>query len=287
MKLILSRKGFDSAYGGCASPILDGDLLCPLPIPDARAATTYAEVSFNGASVGPIVRSLTRGRIASRDRAHLDPDLRRDAIARTPGWRPIFGQAGAAQSHLARHSVGPGDLFLFFGWFRRAERRGGELRYVHDAPDLHVIFGWLQVAQVYRVTDGLARELRWAKKHPHLFVPGRYANNTIYIARERLTLAGSRLPGAGVFARVTDNLILTQLTPYLGRSTWRLPRWFHPRRRAPLSRHGRADRWRLRGDSVQLRSVPIGQEFVLDLDLYPEVLAWLGEIFRDVTRGRG
>ena len=38
MKLILSRKGFDSANGGCPSPILDGRL-CSLPIPDAGAPT--------------------------------------------------------------------------------------------------------------------------------------------------------------------------------------------------------------------------------------------------------
>jgi hypothetical protein len=287
MKLILSRKGFDSANGGCASPILDGDLLCSLPIPDANAVTTYAEISFNGASVGPIVRSLTRGRIAGRDRAHLDPDLRRDAIPRARGWRPIFGQAGAAQSHLARHGVGVGDLFLFFGWFRRAERRGGELRYVRDAPDLHVIFGWLQVGQVHRVTNDLARELPWAKDHPHLIERERYSNNTVYAARDRLTLAGSGLRGAGVFTHVADRLILTQPTPYLGRSTWRLPRWFHPRGGATLSRHGRADRWRVRGDSVQLRSVPIGQEFVLDLDRYPEAMRWLSEIFRGVAGARG
>ncbi len=286
MKLILSRKGFDSAHGGCASPILDGGLLCSLPIPDANAATDYAEISFNGASLGPIVRSLSRGRIGSRDKAHLDPDLRCDAITRAPGWRPIFGQAGAAQSHLARHGVGPGDLFLFFGWFRRAERRGGELRYVRDAPDLHVIFGWLQVGQVHRVTNDLARELPWAASHPHLIQRDRYDNDTIYAARERLTVAGSRLPGAGVFERVADQLVLTQLTPYLGRSTWRLPRWFHPRDRAPLSRHGRANRWRVQGESVQLRSVPIGQEFVLDLNRYPEAMAWLGGIFRGATRAR-
>ena len=285
MKLILSRKGFDSANGGCASPILDGGQLCSIPIPDPSAPTSYAEISFNGGGIGPIVRSLTRGRIAACDRAHLDPDLRRDAIARAPGWRPIFGQAGAAQSHLAGHGVGPGDLFLFFGWFRRAERRGGEIVYVRDAPDLHVIFGWLQVGNVHHVINDLERELPWAKDHPHLVERDRYANNTIYTTRNRLTLAGSRLPGAGVFARVADPLILTQRTPYLGRSTWQLPRGFHPRGRAPLSRHGRAGRWRVQGESVQLRSVPIGQEFVLDVDQYPEAIAWLNAIFRSPTRG--
>jgi len=35
------------------------------------------------------------------------------------------------------------------------------------------------------------------------------------------------------------------------------------------------DRWRKDGDAVVLRSVARGQEFVLDCDCYPEVLAWV------------
>ena len=82
MKLILSRKGFDSAHGGCPSPILDGHL-CPLPIPDAGAPTSYAKISpFNGAPIAQLVEDLTRGRLTRSNGAHLDPDLRRDANAR-------------------------------------------------------------------------------------------------------------------------------------------------------------------------------------------------------------
>lgn len=29
--------------------------------------------------------------------AHIDPDLRKDAYPRMPGWRPLFGQSGSAQ----------------------------------------------------------------------------------------------------------------------------------------------------------------------------------------------
>lgn len=52
--------------------------------------------------------------------AHLDPDLRRDALPTRPnGWRPAFGQSGAAAGHLFNQEVGIGDLFMFFGWFRK------------------------------------------------------------------------------------------------------------------------------------------------------------------------
>lgn len=33
MKFILSRKGFDSGYGGCASPILPDGTMLSIPIP--------------------------------------------------------------------------------------------------------------------------------------------------------------------------------------------------------------------------------------------------------------
>jgi len=34
---------------------------------------------------------------------------------------PIFGQINAAQSHLENNNVKEGDLFLFFGWFRKQD----------------------------------------------------------------------------------------------------------------------------------------------------------------------
>jgi hypothetical protein len=38
-------------------------------------------------------------------------------------------------------------------------------------------------------------------------------------------------------------------------------------------------RWRRRGGSVYLSTVPIGQEFVLDCDHYPEACEWLNRVF--------
>jgi hypothetical protein len=282
MKLILSRKGFDSANGGCPSPILDG-LLCSLPIPDSGAPTTYAEISsFNGSSIAPMVEDLTRGRVRRSDRAHLDPDLRHDAIARTAEWRPIFGQAAAAQSHLARHEVGCGDLFLFFGCFRRAEKVGGGFRFVRDAPKLHVIFGWLQIARVSRATSELAIEIPWAEGHPHLTAPGRYKNNTLYFASDRLSSVSLKTRGAGTFDRIRPELILTKTESNC--SVWQLPRWFDPNGRPALSYHSKPARWTECDNSMRLQSVGRGQEFVLDVDEYPEARAWVRSIFRAANR---
>jgi hypothetical protein len=282
MKLILSRKGFDSAHGGCPSPILD-DRLCSLPIPDPGAPTTYAEISpFNGSSVAQIVEDLTHRRVRGGDGAHLDPDLRREAIARAAGWRPIFGQAAAAQSHLANQKIGPGDLFLFFGCFRQAKQVGGRFRFVRDEPKIHVIFGWLQVSCVAPATSGLAAEKPWANGHPHLAAPDRYKNNTLYFASDRLSSIGLNASGAGTFEQLEPALILTEADSNC--SVWQLPRWFAPAGRPPLSYHGNRARWTDCGTSMRLQSVGRGQEFVLEVNAYPEARGWLRSIFRAANR---
>jgi hypothetical protein len=282
MKLILSRKGFDSAHGGCPSPILDGEM-CLLPIPDTKAPTRYGKISsFNGTSIAKIVEDLTGGRVSPSDGAHLDPDLRRDSLARAAGWRPIFGQAAAAQSHLANQEIGPGDLFLFFGCFRRAEKVGGVVRFVRDAPKLHVIFGWLQVGKVARATSDLVAEVPWADGHPHLASPERYKNNTLYFASDRLSSIGINASGAGTFDRIEPELILTR--PDSNCAVWQLPRWFEPAGRTPLTYHGNPARWTTCATSMRLQSVGRGQEFVLDTRLYPEARAWMRSIFRAAAR---
>ena len=45
MKIVLSRKGFDSAAGGVASPILPDGKMLSLPIPDRSSPITYADIS--------------------------------------------------------------------------------------------------------------------------------------------------------------------------------------------------------------------------------------------------
>jgi hypothetical protein len=80
---------------------------------------------------------------------HLDPDIRIEAIARESCWKGIFGQIGAAQSHLKNQSVGVGDLFLYFGWFRRTILVDGKLRFdPKDRNGRHIIYGYLQVGEV-------------------------------------------------------------------------------------------------------------------------------------------
>jgi hypothetical protein len=43
MKLILSRKGFDSSTGGIPSPIFPDGRMVSLPIPDKSSTLTFGE----------------------------------------------------------------------------------------------------------------------------------------------------------------------------------------------------------------------------------------------------
>jgi hypothetical protein len=124
VKLIFSRKGFDSGWGGYPSPILPDERMISFPIPDAQgipykdlhvdAEHTYSEVMESLGIRG--IKYPGRGEIkVAAAYAHLDPDLSPSVIARHVGWLPTFGQVDKAQAHLHGHDVGVGDLFLFYG----------------------------------------------------------------------------------------------------------------------------------------------------------------------------
>jgi hypothetical protein len=286
--LILSRKGFDASAGGTASPILPGGALCSLPIPDPRSPTRYSDVETARGCLGRTVEELTRGRVRACTFAHLDPDLDANALPRARDWRPVFGQAGAAQSHLARQGVRPGDLFLFFGWFRRCVREDSRLRYARHAPDLHSLFGWLKVGEVVSVAELGPRDLGWARRHPH-FSGGRGAGNMLYLAADHLVARGAsadarRLPGAGLFPHFNPRLCLTARPGAVPRGVWKLPEWMHTCGRAPLlSHHADPGRWTCTHGGWLLRTVGRGQEFVIDLDQTPDPAGaadWLYELIR-------
>jgi hypothetical protein len=268
MKLILSRKGFDSRFGGCASPILDDGTFFSLPIPEKFSRVTLSAIGGRG-EIATIVEDLTNRRkkpVKGIDGVHLDPDLRFDSLPRKQGWRPLFGQSASAQSHLDSQGVTLGDIFLFFGWFRRVEKWNGRFRFEAGAPDLHMLFGWLEVGDIWRRWQDHCQIPEWASEHPH--VRADYDRNTIYVARETGTTYN-----AGVFPSYSDQLVLTRSGQ--SRSRWRLPKCFCPRDgKSMLSYHGDPRRWACGENYVDLQSVALGQEFVIDSGDYPEVMEW-------------
>ncbi|MDE0064667.1 MAG: hypothetical protein OXP09_05440 [Gammaproteobacteria bacterium] len=212
MKLVFSRKGFDSASGGFPSPIVEG-VPVSLPIPAKRRShTTYADLGL-----GTLVEHVTGRRLTGANLCHCDPMFENGRCA--------FGQIAAAQSHLANNGVSVGDVFLFFGLFSELD---GSDRH-------HRIFGFLRVEERFLlgVDPGpAAQPSGFAIRHPHTI--GRWPrNNCLYVGR------GLKA------ATATDDLRLSR--PGGPVSRWRVPGWL---RRVGLTYHGRSDRWQ-GGDSLR------------------------------------
>lgn len=285
MKIILSRKGFDSSSGGVPSPIFPDGQILSLPIPDRSSAIAYDQIAGNSwATVGELVQQLAG--ISKTHRAHLDPDLAAQSFPRAEEWRPIFGQADSAESHLKNQMVGPGDVFLFFGLFRPVEKLGSEWRYIRGSKSIHAIFGWLQVADRVAIPNWPTTEA-WAQYHPH-FAGARGPNNVLYVANSSLKLHRENcigLAGAGAFNLLSERQTLT--APDSSRpGLWLLPDWFHPENHtSALSYHRDFSRWQRCRDGVMLSSVSRGQEFVLDCEDYPEAVEWLWSILQERSSG--
>jgi len=239
MKLVFSRKGFDSTAGGVPSPIVDGvPVSLPIPATD-RSRTTYADRGH-----GDLVEAATRGRIARTALCHDDP-MFADGPMFAEGY-VWFGQCAAAEGHLRKHAVGPGDIFLFFGLF--AEPDTGERH--------HRLFGWQRIA-CHGAPDALPSHPDWReppRPHPHL--TGKWPrNNAMYC-------------GPGALARnAAPELRLTR--PGGPLNTWRVPSWL---RRRGLTYHANPARWLEGGE---LDSAKRGQEFICDIGDDAEAHRWL------------
>ena len=119
MKVILSRKGFDSANGGIASPIFEDGTMLSFPIPSKdhdKDKIAYEELTCNKILLNELLENLG---YKGDKYCHLDPDL--DSTRRVvsvAGWKPAFGQINQSASYLLNNKIDEGDLFLFFGNFR-------------------------------------------------------------------------------------------------------------------------------------------------------------------------
>lgn len=270
-RLVLSRKGSDAAWGGRPSLRL-GEELISLPIPEGTRRSQLgsgAGLRFGDLPPHPRVGAFHDylKDASADDLVHLDPDLRPEL--RMAGSAPVnappglFGQVGAAARHLDNQGVGPGTLFLFFGWFRKIVEQEGRWRRV--GRDEQTIWGWLQVESVHPVnTPEHAAALPWARHHPHVAHWKRYdQHNRIYRSTERLSFAPA-LPGAGVF-RYQPALSLTRgCDKAATRRQWCLPSFFRSAGLTYNQNAGAKDGslTRCKASRLHLDSAPIGQEFV-------------------------
>ena len=218
MKIILSRKGFDSSNGGCPSPILPDGTLLSMPIP-SDDKDCYVDLSYNGLSYSDILKQISPRK--QFNHCHVDPDIRCNRISRLQDWKAGFGQIGSAQGVLQNAKVEKGDIFLFFGWFRRVEYRNNRYQYVrkntgtfYDHADLHIIYGYMQIGDILTEKSELLK-YPW---HPHSS-PSRIDNktNAIYTPSENLSIV-PELPGYGTLDYRQDRVLTMEDR---GRGTWK------------------------------------------------------------------
>ena len=205
MKIILSRKGFDTSNGGIPSPILSDGTLLSMPIP-SEDALSFSDLRYGEHTYYDIILQLAPK--FAHKKCHLDPDIREFArVKPVPDWKPAFGQVGAAQTYLRNNNVKDGDLFIFFGRFQQTvgSISDGTLRFDNKAPILHIIFGYLEVGGTIQneiLADG---DYSW---HPHGH--GERLDdktNMVYAAADKLSL-GSNRRGWGTFD-YADHRVLT------------------------------------------------------------------------------
>lgn len=260
MKVILSRKGFDSGYGGYPSIILSNNEMITLPIPSNKEEDyCYGNLKTrNGKSVYEIMKSLNKNiksgkniPLTKETKCHLDPDLCEFSVPREKDWKGAFGQINAAQKVLENNQVKEGDLFLFFGWFNDVEEKEKQYKF-KKGEGRHTIFGYLQIDKIiYPYQEEVPN---WLQKHPHASSFKRLSNpsNCIYIAKEKCTF-NENIKGYGMF---TYNKELDLSKEGMTRTCWELPDFF---KNVKITYHNQ-NSWK----EGYFKSACRGQEFVIE-----------------------
>lgn len=270
-KIILSRKGFDSASGGYPSPILPDGTMLSFPIPEDNGIY-YKDLTYKGSSYLDLMNQLGIKGFDENSRVHLDPDINRDTLDRQgQEWEAIFGQCGSSASHLDNNQVKEGDIFLFFGWFRKTINTAAGLKYdPNDKEGKHVLWGYLEVGKAFKIIEE-DKYPRHYLSHVHFEEKG-YSNNSAYIAMEKLSFEPTKY-GAGVF-KYDDSLVLSCSTGL--KSIWQLPLCFHPDNGTQITYHANPEKWTKENDYCTLESVGRGQEFVISEN--PDIETWAKQV---------
>ena len=272
MKVILSRKGFDSQYGGYPSPVLPDGRMISLPIPsddkieysNLRVHETLAYFDLMK-QLNPRIKYGNKWHILTENtQCHLDQDINGSVMKRHTSWKPLFGQISASQTHLENEGVKEGDFFLFFGTFRKTIKQDGMYKF-DSRQEFHAIYGYLQIGEIISL-DNNTQFPEWMDYHPHTD-PSRFGgNNTIYVARDRLTWQ-PQMPGAGLL-NFTKKVILTKMG--YSKSRWNLPPFFNE---IKISYHSEKS-WK----TGYFQSAGRGQEFVIHSN--KKIENWVKDILK-------
>ena len=295
MNVILSRKGFDSSYGGIPSPIIYSEKekchkFYSLPIPTENSDISFNDIIlFEDKTAGEFLSNVKRKEMKFMN-CHLDPDIRKSAYNNRPdGWKKCFGQVKQAQSHLEKYKIGKGDVFLFFGWFKYAEWNNGKFRFIKDKnyPNgFHAIYSYLQIGEIIKLNNQNIPD--WLSYHPHVKFKEKEEfqfknnNNTIYVASDNFEYETIIKSGSATFVFDKD-LILTKKGEKR-RTVWELPSTIDINRGIELS-YNPSKKWKSDNGKIILNSASRGQEFIFTDNKVKDVEKWCVDLIRrhDIT----
>ena len=153
-------------------------------------------------------------------------------------------------------------FFFFFGSFRKTEINNKKLQYIKTAPEVHLIYAFLQVGTIYR--NYFPENILY---HPHTAENfNKHSKNAIFESAEKLSFVEG-VKGADNL-KFHDNLVLTK-SGY-SKSRWELPEIF---KKLDISYHTINS---FKEDYFQ--SAAKGQEFVVnDGD---KLIPWMTELIK-------
>jgi hypothetical protein len=291
MKLVLSRKGFDSGSGGCLSPYdHDNGQYIWFPIPEKVNSYSnqiqYTDIplkndflsGLKGTNLSEVYKRLKgTDRVKIREDeytsiddhelfAHFDPML---GIAPWVDNEKFnigkgFGQFNAAPQ-LKNHDVNEGSVFLFFGGFKST---------VDRKISGYYIYGWLKVKkriETYEECKEIIEPYN-LHLHPHITEAAfkRNKNNYIFLPDQWLS-EDLNIPGCGYFTTLNNHLLLSN-NKESQKASWKLPNFFYNN----LTQVHKKT-WQNTNDGFCLVKTGIGQEFITDLSEKGE--EWLRELF--------
>lgn len=269
-KVSLSRKGFDSATGGIASPVIENEFIS-FPIPEGGSGLFYKDLNFNGTRLNffEILRQLNATLYSE---CHMDPNLKPQlyGLKENEGWSPAFGQDGLAAIHLTKtHKFKPGDVFLFFGRFRMAERNLHKVFWT-GKREFHAIYGFLEIGEIINIEKSVDFDFTKFKNHPHIRMKDSNfysSESTLFIPAEKSIHGFSKT--FGIF-KFNNELVLSESTGSLNK--WKLPVPFRNKSFSYL---------KFIPKNGKITSPGRGQEMVGAAD--QNLISWIGEIISKYT----
>lgn len=280
MKVIFSRKGWDSEFGGKPSPIFEDGAMLSMPIPRENESIKYSDLSYKGMPIEKIIQDLhPEFKNSSRysDTCHADPAIDKELYSNIDGWKPASGHRGTAGTHLDNQDISVGDIILFFGRFQKVKEVEGKLEFDDQEQDIHAIYGYMQIGQILNDQEEIKRSYPW---HPHAQEGYlKDSKNRLYIPEQNR---------CAVF-NYSEPLRLTkpQDKKDWNLTEWKLPKFFlHPE--VEISYHPNKNQdIKPFDDHAVLATMAKGQEFVVTVpdELQDELSAWVEGIIKAGTRG--